>query len=210
MCATSSSGMRMCFAMAIAGVFLAAGAAWAHHDEPTQAKEFTSSLVRAYRVCDLANADALTPGGLPACSPAFPPDLRCNMDGPGSRGRVSIRPEQHDLRINVDIQGVTECEGETLVFSVIPNVSSDNCVDPDTMEPLDADCTVAGPLQIPLGVCVISNGRCMIDTTLETLFPFLDVQEGNGEGFEINDCVVARRTAIPGGVPFLRCGVLVP
>ena len=197
------------FLATVVGAVLMSATAWADHDQPTSAREFKSSLVKAYEVCNLGDTNAVTPGGLPACSPAVPLDTQCEMEGAGAKGKVSISAEQHDLRINLDIQGVTGCEGESLILRATPRVTSDNCLDPITLEPLEENCTLAGPVTIPLAGCIVSNGQCKMDTTIETAFPFIDIQAGNDEGFEIDDCEVVRATDGP-SVPVLSCGVLVP
>jgi hypothetical protein len=198
----------MSVATAVAGALVMAGVARAHHDEPSQARFFTSSLVRAYETCDGADVNAMTPGGLPACTPGEALDTVCNMDGDGAKGMVDITPEQHDLRVKVVIHGITGCEGERLLFFVDVNVTSDNCVDLMGKAVQD-NCTLVGPNTIPLGDCIVANGRCSMDTTLETLFPFINALGGNDIGFRIDRCEIVRLT---GGmfVPFLRCGVLIP
>ena len=214
----------------IAGGLLIGHVALADHNEPEEAEKRKSSLVRAFVPCVPGCADAdpscrapniLTPLGpfaIGQCAPAQPVDTVCGIDPDDGEGKVLTKVLDGDIKIKVEVDKLTAgCEGETLVFTDLSRTTLDDCI--DTSGVTHSSCT-GMDLGIPPGFfsCVVSDGKCEIDTTVNTAFGF-DVFGGGGRvlGSEQLGCGLARVTEFEGPPPFFisstvqtfSCGILV-
>ena len=191
---------------AIVGGLLISGVALAGHNEPKEAKEFKTSLVRAFAACTAPNDFTLNPG-LPACMPAIPEDSVCLIDPVNGFGELLVQVLNGDVKIQVIVDKMIGCDGETLDAVATVQVTTDNCA-------FGADCTSVVVPDLPVASCVVSGGKCEIDTTVNTVMPGSFVV-GDNVGIEVLGCGLKRTTL--GSVPLLpaaqkrtfSCGILV-
>ena len=191
----------------ILGAVLIPGIVFAEHDEPERARGISSSLVKTYEPCTRPNT-TIGRFRLPACSPPVPSDTKCGIDG---RGEISAQVlKNSDIRIRVNVTGLTNCEGEQLRSSAAIQATSHNCAG-------EEKCTsVILATDIGQGsdraTCVVRSGRCVIDTTVNTALGAETVQAANEAGVEILDCGMDRITSegvpIFPVIPTLSCGLL--
>ena len=195
------------FGALIVGSLLVSGVAFAAHNEPEKAKRFESNLVRAYAPCVLFNTvtDSFPP--LPACTPSVPLDGVCGISATEGRGKVKFLVVPGDIRVKVVVKNLTGCDGETLNLVLSTRLTQDNCLG------IGADCTIADAIDIPIGSCIVSNGKCKIDSTVNTFttgflgFPI--VFPGINDGGEILGCGLVRVTGAGAPARTLSCGLLV-
>ena len=69
------------------------------------------------------------------------------------------------------------------------------------------DCTSVD-VTLPAGSCVVSGGKCEIDTTVNTEVPGALVV-GNTVGFEVLGCGLVRTTGAGAPAQTFSCGILV-
>ncbi len=182
-------------------IVLANGVALAGHNEPKQAKKFQSALVRAYAPCVAPN-DATPNLVIPACSPAVALDPVCGIDASEGKGSLQVTVlAQGDLKIKVNVTELTGCDGETLDFVTSARLTTDNCAG-------GGDCTAVDLIDLVVGSCVVANGKCKINTTVNTVIPGA-LTPGNNLGIEILGCGLVRTTGVGAPARTLSCGVLV-
>ncbi len=189
----------------IAGGLLISGVALAGHNEPKEAKELKTSLVRAFDSCPNATVpipNDTTPNlGLPACSPSVPLDSVCGIDPVDGFGEVLTQSLVGDVKVQVVADKLTAgCEGETLAFVATTRITTDGCTS-------GGDCT-AIDVTLPVGSCVVSGGKCEIDTTVNSEIPG-SLVVGNTVGFEVFGCGLVRTTGAGAPAQTLSCGILV-
>lgn len=184
----------------IGGGLVISAVASAGHNEPKEATEGKTSLVRAFASCTLPN-DATPNLGLPACTPSVPLDSVCGIDPFDGVGEVLVQSIGGDVKIQAVADKLTVgCEGETLGFVATVRMTTDGCT-------AGADCT-AVDLTLPIGSCAVSGGKCEIDTTVNTVIPGTFVG-GNNLGLEILGCGLVRTTGAGAPAQTLSCGILV-
>ena len=194
------SSIGVLAAVVVVGLFIN-GVVFAGHNGPEEAEEFETSLIRAFAACTLENANDTTPNlGLPACSPSVPLDSVCGIDPNEGEGEVQLQVVTGDIEIDVEVEGLTGCDGETLSFVATTRVTTDGCSS-------GADCT-AIDVSLPAGSCVVSGGECEISTTVNSEIPGALVA-GNNAGLEILGCGLVRTTGPGAPAQTLSCGLLV-
>ncbi len=187
--------------LAITAGLLVAGAALADHNQPREAKSFSVSFVRAYEPCEAPN-DTATALGIPACTPAVPLDPVCGIDPQKGRGFANARViPGADTRVRVFVKGLTDCDGETLTVVAGSRETTDDCASGDSCTTVDID--------FALGSCVVENGRCRINTTVNEFLGFPVFAPGARTGIEVRSCGLVRTTGPGAPAQTLSCGLLV-
>lgn len=183
---------------------LATTRALAAHLEPAKAKK-AYNLVNSYFPC--SSPDTATSNGTPACVRNAPHDPFCFFDAGGS-GKLTISTTgrasggTQDLKLVAVASGLNAfCEGDTLEITLSYRLTSDDCP--------EGSCTTVDVLNAITGArCLVTDGKCKINTTLNAGNPTLIPTNGKNSGVEILGCGLQRLLAL--GPPAVACGVLLP
>ncbi len=182
----------------IGGGLLISAVAFAGHNEPKEAEELKTSWVRAFDACTLPT-DTTPNLGLPACAPV-PSDSVCGIDPNDGFGEVLTQSLDGDVKVQAVADKLTGCDGETLAFVATVRLTTDGCTS-------GGDCT-AVDVSLPVGSCVVSGGKCEIDTTVNSEIPGA-LAVGNTVGFQVLGCGLMRMTGAGAPAQTLSCGILV-
>lgn len=180
-------------------VLLTGVLASASHTEPAKAKKFRAELVTAYEECGGSNT--LTSNLRPACANPTRSDPLCGFGARGS-GVVEVTAIPGDLAVKAKLKGLDSgCEGTTLHLTLARvRVTLDDCQ--------GTSCTMLDGMA-GLGSCTVSDGRCSITTTVNTLTPG-SIGTGKRNGIEISGCTFMRGAGSEPLVSPFRCGLFVP
>jgi len=177
----------------------------ASHDEPAKANKATFGLVNSYFPCYAPNT-ATAGSALPACAPAVPNDF-CHLTSTGS-GKLTISrigsasEANQDLKISAVVNGLNEvCEAMDLSVFLSYRLTTDDCP--------EGSCTGVDVIEydFPLAYCVVTGGKCKINTTLNTVTSGLITTMGKNAGITILGCGLRRGFGVLGGTA-VECGVL--
>lgn len=162
---------------------------------------FVASLVTAYTPCTKPNSVTRATAGvpLPTCTPVRPVDPQCAY-GPGGRGRMSATAMENDVKIDVQVEGLTNCDGHELTFVVTSRSTVDFC--PDGL------CTTIEVKDFPVGTCTVQKGNCTVNSTVNTYTK-------RAEGFKVFEKGAASEITITGcgakreDIRLFECGLSV-
>jgi hypothetical protein len=162
---------------------------------------FTASLVTAYTPCTKPNAVTRATAGvpLPTCMPVRPVDPQC-VFGPGGRGRLSASAMENDVKIDIQVEGLTNCDGHELTFVVSSRSTVDFC--PGGL------CTTIEVKDFPVATCTVRKGGCAVNSTVNTYTK-------RAEGFKVFERGAASEITIIGcgakreDIRLFECGLSV-
>jgi hypothetical protein len=176
--------------------------ALATHPEPKKANKAQFELVNGYRECTAPNT-TMDSNSFPACAPVSPGGF-CQF-GPSGSGKLTIQKigsassGTQDLKLTVTATGLgPSCENDSLEIVLSYRLTSDDCA--------GDSCTAPDYLDLELGSCTVTGGKCKINTTLNTAVPGLIPSNGKNAGIEILGCGLGEFNLLDRGA--IRCGVL--
>ena len=159
------------------------------HSEPAKAKTLKVQLVQAHVPCTAPNT--MTSTGLPACAPEVQSYASCQFGTKGA-GKLTAVVRGTSIAVRSSLRGLDACDGQTLTAVMSLRATSDDC-------PFTA-CTYE-ITDLPLGSCVVQNGKCAIRNTVGTGIFVGD----NATGLELTGCGLKN-----GATRTFTCGLLVP
>lgn len=194
-----------------AGLVISAGSADAQRpNEPKKANKYSSTMVRSYDSCALADNNDLTAGGLPlpACAPAVPSDGMCTLEAGKAAAKVDIKEKKGEFEGSLKVTKIQGCDGEELCAAVSSRVTTQNCNSGDPN-----GCTVAleftetGTTGVGFDTqicCTIDKGNCKAKIALNTALGSAVITAGNTTAVAVGNVTLIRT----GGGAFLSAGVL--
>jgi hypothetical protein len=133
------------------------------------------------------------------------PNHACQLTPSGS-GKLtiskigSVTEGNQDLKISVVVNGLNSfCEGDQLTPLLSYRLTTDDCP--------EGSCTGVDVFNYDLvgAYCVVTGGKCKINTTLNTVAPYLIATMGKNAGTVILGCGLK---SFFGFLPVVECGVL--
>ncbi|TMA36937.1 MAG: hypothetical protein E6J79_11905 [Deltaproteobacteria bacterium] len=191
-------------AAVVIGLVVLPAAVCANHVEPAKANGATFSLVTGFFECGSPNT--ATSSGASACAPPVS-TTPCGFTSGGGSGKLtfakvgSAAKGTQDLKITAVVNGLNaNCVGG-LNVRLSYRVTLDDCPEGSCTETDVNDFDLVG------ASCIVTNGKCKINTTLNTAAPGLIPTNGKNAGIEIFGCGLKGFGF--GAFPAeLQCGVL--
>jgi len=158
------------------------------HFFPKKATSLKSFLVQNYPPCTAPEATSTT--GEPACEGVAEVDPSCVFSSKGVGTFSAVVKSRTKVAIGVRMSGLDMCDGKTLTAALGVRTTSDTC-------PND-HCTAVDK-EIVAGTCVVSHGRCVINSTIDSGFP-----AGAGSEMTVLSCGVKN-----GSLQTFSCGIMI-
>lgn len=176
-----------------ATLLLATGAG-AAHNEPLKGNLFKTNVVTAYQPCAAGTVTTDAPGPVQAACPAVRRDSVCGFGVKGTgklQAKVLSDPVTKaaiDIGVHAVLVGLDSgCEGDTLTLNVATQITIDDCIG------ASGGCTYAATFA--LGSCVVTDGHCTIESTVNTNPPAtLRIEGGNHQALEFGTWTFKRGT----------------